>query len=86
MEWWQAKLGELDEEQKEAMQTAYYSTFYGSEHGRQVLLNLEMMCLEEGISQETRLARIELLDHIKVACGWNIEVQMAAIEAEGKAI
>ena len=86
MEWWQLKIVDLNDEQKKAMRLAYYNTYYGSEHGRQVLLSLQMMYLEEGISPETKLARIDLIDHIKVVCGWNVNVQMAAIEAEGAAI
>ena len=82
MEWWKANLGDLDDDQKQAMQTDYYQTFYGSENGRRVMLNLQRLCFEDVTTPERTISRLELLIHIKTSCGLNVESEMAAIEAE----
>jgi len=86
MEWWKAKLGDLDDDQKQAMQDAYYNTFYGDDEGRKVLLNLQRLCFENVSTPERTIARLEFLMHIKTSCGLDVESEMAAIEAEAKAI
>lgn len=86
MEWWQVNLDEeLSEEQLQAKRTDYYNTFFGSEKGRRVLLDIQKMSfLNKG--PESTLGRIELYNDIRANCGANIESDKAAIDAEAAAI
>ena len=85
-QWW--KLDEAflasNAEAQAAKQLAYYNTFYGSVYGREVLLDVTRLCFQLMPTAEATLARIRLLDQIKVNCGIGSEQEMAAIEAESK--
>jgi hypothetical protein len=87
VEWWKLKPEELDEEQAEARRLAYYNIFYGTEEGRQILLDIKKICYEtSGLSSDAVLARIALFVAIRANCGVNIETEKTAIDAEAKAI
>ncbi len=70
-----------DEQALAAKQIAHYNTFYGSEHGRQVLYHLTNLC-HQGKDDAEMMARMRLLGLIKENCGYTNETQMAAIRAE----
>ena len=89
-EWWKLSPDELakDEEAREAKRLAYFRTFYGDDYGMEVLFDLTNECfspLNHYDAVET-VALIRLLGTIKENCGFNADSQMAAIEAESKAI
>jgi hypothetical protein len=92
-EWWNLtpeEAGELTNEEKEVLvaekQVAYFNTYYGSEHGRQVMADLMRKCYEvaPGRTAEAALALIELYQGIRADCGINDE--KAVIDAEMKTI
>lgn len=86
-DWWQldeATLAEDADAQLEK-QVAHYNTFYGTEHGRQVLLNLQRMCYAAN-DPVASVALITLFNQIRANCGVNAFVEMQAIKAEAQYI
>lgn len=87
-EWWRMSQEALaaDKEAQQAKQLAYYNTFYRSDSGREVLLDLQHLCHAELGSSDSILARIELFNIIRINCGISVDSEKAAIDAEAKAI
>ncbi len=85
-QWWQLDEAFLasNAEAQAAKQLAYYQTFYGSRQGREVLLDVTRLCSQLMPTAEATMARVRLLDQIKVNCGIGSEQEMAAIEAESR--
>jgi len=88
-QWWELTDNEIAENEEAllAKQSAYYNTFFGTEEGQQVLLDLKAHCYEAPQeTAEAQLALIRLYYTIIVSCGGTIHSAKAAIEAEGNSI
>ena len=87
MAWWELDEEELaqDEEAREEKQAAHYNTFYATESGREVLLNLQRVCYA-GNDPVAAVALIRLFNQIRADCGVNTFVEMQAIKAEAQYI
>jgi len=75
-----------DEDAQLAKTVAYYNTFYGTEEGRQVLLDIQRLCNEGGNSAEATVALINLYNEIRLNAGADVTTEKAMIDAEAGAI
>lgn len=87
MAWWELSEGELaqNEGARELKQAAYFNTFYGSDSGREVLLDVQRACYAMN-DPVASVALIKLVNQIRANCGVNTFVEMQAIKAEAKYI
>ena len=92
-QWYEMAEDEIDAsaEARKARTFAYYNTFYGTDDGRVVLMDIARMCYDttrrNPCTSEGALgivALVELLYDIKVRCGLTDE--KATIEAEARAV
>lgn len=67
-------------------QITYHNVFYGTEDGREVLVDLMQMCYAFSSDPVAMLTRIELFNKIKLSAGCTIETDKAAIDAEADLI
>ena len=67
-------------------QQSYYNTFYRTDEGRCVLLDIQRMCFEQANTPEASLALINLYLRIRALCGVNIDMEKASLDAEAKLI
>lgn len=86
--WWELTEVELanDPDALEARSTAYFNTFYGTDDGRAVLVDLGKLSYERKESAAATLAGIELYHAIKARAGLTVDCEKAAIDAEGSSI
>lgn len=88
-QWWELDKHELqlDEEALKYKRTAYWNTFYSTEEGQQVLLDIKSMCYESAdLPAVAQLALIRLYHDIRACCGADVNSAKRAIEAEGSSI
>lgn len=88
MEWWQLSPEEIAQnpEAVKLRKLAYYNTFYASEEGRQVLLDMKKMCYNNSLSPDGLIATIQLFETIRGKAGLTIDSDMAAISAEAGSV
>ena len=88
MEWWQMTKEQLaeDADARLAKRLAYYNTFYGTVHGREVLVDIIQMCYSFSSDPVAMLARIEVVNRIRANAGATVDSDKAAIDAEAEAI
>ncbi len=84
--WWELSPGQIDALSSNERLLAYYNTFYASENGRQVLLDIQRMCFEKQENAEASLALIALYGMIRAKCGVDLSVEKASLDGEAKLI
>lgn len=86
-QWWQMSADELagDEDAQQARQVAYFNTFYGTDEGRQVLVDLKNV-LYELASARRNVGFVEVYQMIRASAGANNDTEKAMVDAEATAI
>ena len=86
--WWELSEHAIaaDEDTAGERAAAYFNTFYGTEDGKRVLLDICQMCYSYNTSAEGTLALVKLYQMIRSRAGVNPNVEKAAIDAEAEAL
>ena len=88
MEWWQLSPEEISQSSDalKMRKLAYYNTFYATEEGRQVLLDIKRMCYNDSRSPDGLIAMIQLFHTIRGKAGLTVESDKAGIDAEAGSV